>query len=384
MLDPKTPLPDHYYMFSNRYSGARILLTGDTGFKGTWIAYWLTKLGATVHGLALPPDHERALYRQAKMGELITHVDGDIRDLATVEAAYARVQPDLVIHMAAQALVRESYNDPLGTMMSNVMGTAHVCDALRRSSKACGLLIITSDKCYANNEWVYGYRENDPMGGSDPYSASKGIAELVTASWRKSFFPIGNLDQHRKPLATARAGNVIGPGDWAADRIVPDAVRALSTTGRVMVRNPHAIRPWQHVLEPLSGYLALGEKLLSPGAGRFAEGWNFGPLPSSTRTVAELVKMMVSAWGSGTWDRTQEKNAPPESNVLRLAIDKAEAQLEWCPVWNFDTTIKRTVAGYARLLAIGNDPSAVRALLDGEIDQYARDARLTHLSWPKC
>jgi CDP-glucose 4,6-dehydratase len=268
-------------------------------------------------------------------------------------------------------------------MATNAMGTAHVCDALRRLDKPCALVVVTSDKCYANSEWVFGYRENDPMGGSDPYSASKGVAELIVASWRKSFFPLEKFDRHRKPIATVRAGNVIGAGDWAADRIVPDAIRALKSNKPILVRNPNAVRPWQHVLEPLSGYLALSARLLSRDAARYAEGWNFGPLPSSTRTVRELVETLIPAWGSGSWTNANEANAPAESNLLRLSIDKAEAQLGWCPVWSFPVTIKRTAEGYLRHVKAGEDIAAIRTALSDEIDQYVRDARLTHAFWSK-
>jgi CDP-glucose 4,6-dehydratase len=368
-------------MFVNSYAGTRVLLTGDTGFKGAWLALWLHKLGAEVHGLALPPADDSTLFVRARLSESIRHTDGDIRDLATVEKTLKTVQPQIIFHMAAQALVRESYQDPLGTMMTNVIGTAHVCDALRRYASPCALVVVTSDKCYENHEWVYGYRENDAMGGGDPYSASKGAAELVTASWRRSFFPVEKLSEHRKAIATARAGNVIGAGDWAKDRIVPDAIRALSAHEAVMVRNPNSVRPWQHVLEPLSGYLWLGAKLLSAAAADFAEGWNFGPLPANTRTVGELVESLIKAWGNGSWQKAGEVNPPPEAHVLRLAIDKAFARLSWSPVWSFAETVERTAEGYCLINEHWDDAGAVRSVIENQIAGYEHAAKSLSMAW---
>jgi CDP-glucose 4,6-dehydratase len=368
-------------MFLNSYSGTRVLLTGDTGFKGAWLACWLRKLGAEVQGLALPPADDSTLFVRARLGELIKHTDGDIRDSATIEKAIEAVQPQIIFHLAAQALVLESYRDPLGTMMTNVIGTAHLCDALRRYASPCAVVIVTSDKCYENHEWVYGYRENDAMGGGDPYSASKGAAELITASWRRSFFPIEKLSEHQKPIASARAGNVIGAGDWAKDRIVPDAIRALSASEPVLVRNPGAVRPWQHVLEPLSGYLWLGAKLLGANAAEFADGWNFGPLPANTRTVKELVEGLIKAWGSGSWEHAGALNPPPEAHLLRLVIDKAFAQLNWSPVWNFAETVERTAEGYRLINQHWDDADAVREVVENQIAGYEQAAQAMSLAW---
>jgi len=368
-------------MFSSNYSGVRVLLTGDTGFKGAWLAFWLRKLGAEVYGLALPPADDATLFVRARLQEKIHHIDGDISDLATVEKALAAVRPRIIFHLAAQALVRESYHTPVETMMTNVMGTAHLCDALRRYDAPCAMVVVTSDKCYENHEWVYGYRENDAMGGGDPYSASKGAAELVTASWRHSFFPVAKLPVHQKIIASARAGNVIGPGDWAKDRIVPDAIRALLANESVLVRNPGAVRPWQHVLEPLSGYLWLGAKLLGNNATDFAEGWNFGPLPGNVCTVRELVEGLLQTWGTGSWKMAGEVNPPKEAHLLRLVIDKAVAQLNWLPVWSFPETVRHTVEGYRSIKEYWDDAEAVRDVIEKQIMAYENSAKAMNLAW---
>ena len=368
-------------MFSSNYSGVRVLLTGDTGFKGAWLALWLRKLGAEVYGLALPAADDATLFARTRLQEKIHHIDGDISDLATVEKTLAAVRPRIIFHLAAQALVRESYHTPVETMMTNVMGTVHLCDALRRYDAPCAMVVVTSDKCYENHEWVYGYRENDAMGGGDPYSASKGAAELVTASWRHSFFPVAKLSVHQKIIASARAGNVIGPGDWAKDRIVPDAIRALLARESVLVRNPGAVRPWQHVLEPLSGYLWLGTKLLGKDAADFAEGWNFGPLPANVCTVRELVEGLLKTWGTGSWKMAGELNPPKEAHLLRLVIDKAVAQLNWLPVWSFPETVQHTVEGYRSIREHWDDADAVREVIEKQIMTYENAAKSMNLAW---
>ena len=367
-------------MFNGAYKGRKVLVTGDTGFKGSWLAVWLQQMGAEVHGLALPPEGSQALYRQGAIGRVIHHTDCDIRDSAAVERVLQEVQPRIIFHLAAQALVRDSYLDPVGTMMTNVMGTAHLCDALRRYGGPCALVVITSDKCYENHEWVYGYRENDAMGGSDPYSASKGAAELITASWRRSFFRPAEMPSHGKSVASARAGNVIGPGDWAKDRIVPDTIRSLRENRPVLVRNPQAVRPWQHVLEPLSGYLWLGAGLLEGRAADWAEGWNFGPLPRNVRTVGELTEALIQAWGTGSWQSANIPGQPHEANLLRLSIDKAVSRLNWSPVWDFQATIRQTVHGYKKV-AVAGDAVTVRQVIQDQIAQYVRDAKSLDLEW---
>jgi CDP-glucose 4,6-dehydratase len=370
-------------MFSDNYSGTRVLLTGDTGFKGTWLALWLRKLGAEVYGLSLPPENDSTLFVRTGLDDLVKHSNGDIRDLRNIEEVFRVSRPNIVFHLAAQALVRESFRDPVGTMLTNVVGTAHVCDVLRRYEAPCALVVITSDKCYENHEWVFGYRENDPMGGADPYSASKGAAELLTSSWRRSFLPLEKISQHQKPVATARAGNAIGPGDWARDRIVPDAVRALLAKEPIIVRHPNSIRPWQHVLEPLSGYLCLGAKLLSSNPADFADCWNFGPLPGSVRCVKDLVDQFIIAWGDGTWVRASEIESPSEAQTLRLIIDKAVAQLNWFPVWGFDETIRRTAEGYRRINDCWDHPNAVRGVIEDEIALYTKAANSINVAWAR-
>ncbi|HZL99549.1 MAG TPA: CDP-glucose 4,6-dehydratase, partial [Planctomycetota bacterium] len=335
--------------FDGVFAGERVLVTGDTGFKGAWLAWWLHGLGAKVSGLALPPPTDPSLFELAALGSVIEHHEVDVRDAEALSAAFERVRPRLVLHLAAQSLVRASYDDPLGTLDTNVMGTAHLLEAVRASCRPCAVLVVTSDKCYANRERRQGYREEDPLGGKDPYSASKGAAEIVVASWRSSFFPPDRLDAHGVALASARAGNVIGPGDWARDRLVPDAIGALGRGEPVRVRNPQSTRPWQHVLEPLAGYLWLGRRLLAGDAGA-CEAWNFGPHERDTRPVRELVEALVAAWGGGRWEAAPEPGAPPEAGLLQLAIDKAAARLGWAPVWTLDESVRRTATGYRRLL----------------------------------
>ena len=309
------------------YRGQRVWLTGDTGFKGSWLAFWLRRLGAEVLGTALEPETAEGPFVRAALPQLIRHETADVRDAERMAALARDFAPQVVFHLAAQALVRRSYADPVETFDVNVRGAAHVLDAVRRAGRPCAVVVVTSDKCYENREEDYAYREDDPMGGHDPYSASKGCEELVAASFRSAFFAPGGEIQ----LATARAGNVIGPGDWAADRIVPDAVRAIRAGRKLSVRHPRAVRPWQHVLEPLGGYLRLGQALLEQGAA-VAEGWNFGPDPASARTVGNLADRFCRAWGPGAaWEAEPNPAHPHEAHLLQLSIDKAAARLDWRP-----------------------------------------------------
>jgi len=302
---------------------------------------------------------------------MASHAIGDVRDVSALQSAIQQVNPDIVFHLAAQAIVRRSFHEPRETWETNVLGTVNLLEAVRAAKRPCAVIVCTSDKCYENNETAHAYRESDPMGGHDTYSASKGAAEIVAASYRRSFFqPASGV-----MVATVRAGNVIGPGDWARDRIVADCVRALASRETIAVRNPHACRPWQHVLEPLSGYLWLGAKL-SP---ELAEAWNFGPLPEASRTVRELVAAFVEAWGSGKWEAATDAKAPHEAVQLRLSIDKAVERLEWRPVWSFETTIARTAKGYRALLEA--DVAAARTFVRSEIDAYTDDARAQKLGW---
>jgi CDP-glucose 4,6-dehydratase len=338
-------------MFSGFYQNKRVFLTGHTGFKGSWMAEWLLALGAEVHGYALDPQPHEILYGQLGLtSRLASDTRADLSDRAALEKAFRNAQPDLVFHLAAQPLVRLSYDIPIETFATNVMGTAHMLDVVRLSDHACSVVCITTDKCYENREWLHAYREEDAMGGYDPYSASKGAAELVISSYRRSFFPAGG----RVRLASARAGNVIGGGDWALDRIVPDCIRALRDNQAIPVRNKIATRPWQHVLEPLGGYLTLGAALASSPASSLNSAFNFGPALTSNRTVAQLVQELLQHI-PGEWTDATDPNAVHEASKLNLAIDKAFHLLQWQPVWDFQQTIAHTAAWYLGE-AEGQDP----------------------------
>lgn len=333
------------------WSGRRVLVTGHTGFKGSWLALWLHRLGAQVTGLALPAE-EASLFRQARIDELVTHVEGDIRDIATVERVVQQVQPEAVFHLAAQPLVRESYRTPVETFATNVQGTVHVLDACRRVDALKAIVCVTSDKCYENREWIWPYRENDPMGGRDPYSASKGAAEIAIAAYRQSFFGIDGT----AGVASVRAGNVIGGGDWAADRLIPDIIRAMLAGKEVEIRAPHAVRPWQHVLEALGGYLMIGGHLLA-GAEWAASPWNFGPSEGDAQPVSWIVNRMVDKWGSGSY-RIDRGSQPHEAKLLRLDCSKARAELGWSPVWTLDDALDQIVDWHRRV-GSGADARAV-------------------------
>jgi len=365
--------------FNNIYKGKKVLVTGNTGFKGSWLTAWLGQLGADVYGLALPPEKDDWLFVQAGLNSHCRHVNGDIRDLNVVHDVISQVKPDIILHLAAQAIVRASYNDPVGTAATNIMGSVHLLEAVRNLKKPCAVVMVTSDKCYENREWPYAYRENDAMGGHDVYSMSKGAAELVVASYRRSFFPADG----RIAVASARAGNVIGPGDWAADRIVPDAMRTLLNGKTLNIRNPGATRPWQHVLEPLSGYLWLGAQLLDKNSIWARDGWNFGPGLDAARTVAELADAIILSLGRGKWETDQKGKHPHEANFLRLSIEKASNLLGWMPVWNFEETIKRTVKGYQKLVAAKSSAAKSHAFMIGEIKTYADDAGRIGCRWAK-
>lgn len=333
--------------FGDIFRGKRVLVTGHTGFKGSWLSLWLHDLGAQVTGFALPPDTAPSHFDLVGLRDLITHVEGDIRDPHHVNKTFQTVKPEIVFHLAAQALVRDSYDDPKKTFDTNIGGTVNILEAVRLSSSVKAALVITSDKCYENKEWVWGYRENDPMGGHDPYSASKGGAEIVCSAYRRSFFDKAGRGPHIG-FATVRAGNVIGGGDWAKDRIIPDCIRALSENKPIVIRNPKATRPWQHVLEPLSGYLFLARKLLDD-TDKFSGAWNFGPADIEHIKVEELAKRFVAVWGKGAIERNEPNEpAPHEANLLRLSIDKAAYELGWSPILSGSTAIDWTVNWYKR------------------------------------
>jgi CDP-glucose 4,6-dehydratase len=323
------------------WRGKRVLLTGHTGFKGAWLSLWLQAAGAEVSGFSVDVPTSPSLFEVAEVGAgLAADVRGDVRDLAAVDAAFARARPEIVIHMAAQSLVRRSYDEPVETYATNVMGTVHVLDAARRAGGLRAALVVTSDKCYENREWEWGYREHERMGGRDPYSNSKGAAELVTAAYRQSFFEGGDA-----AVASARAGNVIGGGDWAQDRLIPDLVRGALEDRTVVVRNPDAIRPWQHVLNLLHGYLTLVERLWD--APEFADGWNFGPDDADARPVEWIAGRLQDLWGPGlAWEARPDGAAPHEATHLKLDSSKAHLRLGWRPVWSLETGLEVLVTWF--------------------------------------
>ncbi len=314
------------------WRGKRVLVTGHTGFKGAWLSLWLGQLGAEVAGYALPPPSEPSLFQAAGLAERMSSITADVRDLAALRGAFQTVRPEIVLHLAAQALVRPSYDDPVATFDTNVMGTVNVLEAARHEPGVRAVVVVTSDKCYENREWAWGYRENEAMGGHDPYSSSKGCAELVTAAYRSSYAK-GALG-----IASARAGNVIGGGDWAKDRIIPDFVRAVAQGQALRVRNPGAVRPWQHVLEPLAGYLLLAERLYGEPQ-RFAEGWNFGPADTDARPVSWVVDRFARNWGQGVTWQADPGPHPHEANFLKLDCSKARNLLAWRPRLTLDQAL---------------------------------------------
>ncbi len=356
---------------ADHWAGRRVLVTGHTGFKGAWLSLWLTEMGAKVTGLSLEAE-DPSLFCQAGMATLVDHVVGDIRDPALVDAVVVSAAPQTLFHLAAQPLVRQSYAEPRETFATNVQGTANVLDACRRVPGLDAIVAVTSDKCYDNREWVWPYRESDPMGGHDPYSASKGAAELVIAAYRSSFF--GSADA--PGLASVRAGNVVGGGDWAKDRLVPDIVRAVMAGQPVAIRSPGAVRPWQHVLEALGGYLLIAQQLASkvPGA---ASAWNFGPRPEDSRTVAWIVDRMIARWGAGSFT-IDDNDRPHEAHHLTLDCSKAHAALGWRPAFDLSHTIDwiidwhRSVAEHGDDLAVSRRQlNAYRRLLDAALNESA-------------
>ena len=332
---------------NNFYRGKRVLVTGHTGFKGSWLCIFLKELGAEVIGYGLDPAGEKDNFVLAGLERKVVDIRGDIRDPEHLAKVFCEYRPEMVFHLAAQPLVRYSYEKPVETYMTNVMGTIHVMEAFRHCESARVGVFITTDKCYENKEQLWGYRETDPMGGYDPYSSSKGACELAISSWRRSFMNPENFTEHGKAIASARAGNVIGGGDWAKDRIIPDCIRALEAGHRIPIRNPKAVRPWQHVLEPLRGYLMLGKALWEDPV-RYAEGWNFGPEYSSVLTVDEVVKRLIREYGRGEVEYLKQDHAPHEANLLMLDITKAYRELCWKPVLNIDQCMHLVADWYRR------------------------------------
>lgn len=343
-----TPIKPHgkfnFMQQLNIFKDKKVLVTGHTGFKGSWLSIWLHSMGAKVCGFSLDPETTPNLFDLAGVKDLVEDNRGDIRNLDQFADVVNKFQPEFVFHLAAQAIVRRSYNEPKETFNTNVMGTVNCLDALRDVPSVRSIVVITTDKCYKNEEWDFGYRETDALGGHDPYSASKAAAEIAVAAYRNSFFNLKGIG-----LASARAGNVIGGGDWSTDRIIPDIVRALEAGDSIPVRSPKAIRPWQHVLEPLCGYLLIASNLYDnygKDENKFADAWNFGPSIDSCCTVGELVGTFINAYGSGSWDdlSVDQKDAPHEAGILKLSWDKAHQHLRWSPKWNFEETIRRTAS----------------------------------------
>ena len=331
---------------TNLFRGKRVLVTGHTGFKGSWLALWLQMLGAEVAGLALPPENEDDHFNLLGLDRFIHHQIGDIRDKDVIVNLCNKFQPEFLFHLAAQPLVRYSYSEPKLTFDTNVGGAVNILESARNTASLKSLIFVTSDKCYKNKEWLWGYRENDELGGHDPYSASKAAAELVFSSYMDSFFS----RQEGLGAASVRAGNVIGGGDWAKDRIVPDCIRALRAQQPIEIRNPSATRPWQHVLEPLSGYLVTAAKLYASPK-EFAGAWNFGPDDESVRTVKDLAEQLVACWGKGTLYTPQQADAPHEASLLHLNCDKAKRLLGWRSRWNFTQGVTETVRWYHEITA---------------------------------
>jgi len=348
----------------NFWKGKKVFLTGHTGFKGSWLSLWLSSLGASVRGYSLEPPTSPSLFIEARVADKIESQIGDIRDLEFLQKNMSEFNPDILIHMAAQPLVRYSYIEPIDTYDINVMGTAKVLEAARKCSNLKSIISVTTDKCYENKEWEWGYRENEPMGGHDPYSSSKGCAELVSTAYRKSF-----LQEKRVGLATARAGNVIGGGDWAEDRLIPDILRAFEKNEPVIIRNPKATRPWQHVLEPLSGYLILAEKLYEEPV-KFSEGWNFGPSDGDVKPVDWILDKMVQKWQGASWKLDQGSH-PHEAGFLKLDISKAKTKLNWHPVWRLDYALEKIITWQHAWLNKEN----IQAICLKEIDEYMRDMK---------
>jgi CDP-glucose 4,6-dehydratase len=371
--------------FNNQFKNRTVLLTGHTGFKGSWISQWLLMLGAKVHGLALDPKPEALLFDQLDLGNKLTSDTRlDIRDKVAVRELVTNVQPDFVFHLAAQPIVRLSYDIPVETFETNVMGTVHLLDALRNAENVgaittpCATVVVTTDKCYENREWQHAYREEDAMGGFDPYSASKGCTELVVSAYRRSYFESNSLVR----LSSARAGNVIGGGDWATDRIIPDCFRAIGRGEPIEIRNRTSTRPWQHVLEPLSGYLWLAARLASESSGRgirsteLQSAFNFGPPLQSNRTVADVVNSLLQHV-PGTWVDRIDKNAKHEAGRLNLAIDKAYHLLDWKPVWDFERTIAETAHWYREV----SSGRCAELTTSQQIKLYCRDALQSNIAW---
>lgn len=352
----------------NFWQGKRVFLTGHTGFKGSWLALWLKSMGAKVYGYSLAPASSPSLFEKAKIAQYIDESTiGNICDYAALEAAFKKAQPDIVFHLAAQALVRYSYLNPIETYQTNVMGTVNLLEVIRAYGKTKACVIVTSDKCYENKNQHEGYVESDEMGGYDPYSSSKGCAELVTSAYRRSYFAVEKFETHGLSLASVRAGNVIGGGDWAEDRLIPDMIRAFIKNEKVIIRQPEAVRPWQHVLEPLNGYLVLAEKMWSQGA-KYSQSYNFGPYDQDTQPVKWIVDKLSALWGDGaSYELVENFKGPHEAAILRLNINKAESELGWHPRWSLSQTLEKIVVWYK---TTQKSPEGAQNLCLQQISEY--------------
>jgi CDP-glucose 4,6-dehydratase len=368
-------------ILSKTYKNKRILVTGHTGFKGSWLAIWLKELGADVIGYALEPETQPNNYKACKLEKKISHTTGDVRDLEHLLKIFKEYKPEFVFHLAAQAIVRRSYSEPKMTFDTNVGGTVNILEAVRLNPSVKVFVNVTSDKCYENREWIWGYRECDPMGGHDPYSASKGCAELVFAAYMKSFFSNTTSGSRKIGMASARAGNVIGGGDWSNDRLIPDCVRALVNNESIGIRNPRAIRPWQHVLEPLGGYLLLGA-FLNNNPEAYSGSWNFGPNETDHLTVDRIVSRLIEFWGTGRWeDLSKDSDHRHEAATLKLCCEKARMYLKWQAVLRIDESIQMTCAWYKHFYLNKKQKDMYQFCAD-QIREYMKKAQLQNLSWP--
>lgn len=358
---------------SDFYKGKRVLITGHTGFKGSWLTLWLSQIGAKVVGYALPPSISPSHIEILDVDYI--SITGDLRDAEKLQKVISKEQPEIIFHLAAQSLVRRSYREPIETFSTNIMGTANLLEACRWSPSTRAVIVVTSDKCYENHEWVWGYRENDTLGGYDPYSASKSCAEILTSSYRRSFFPVNQYGNHHSILvASARAGNVVGGGDWAEDRLIPDIARAVSKNEAVCIRNPRATRPWQHVLEPLSGYLMLGRKLLE-GKPEFAEAWNFGPGEDGNLKVETVLQQLKQYWSGIDYRLPSLPSDLHEANFLQLDCSKARSKLGWKPVWDINKALEMTGIWYDHFYRTSG------VLSEQQLTQYVQAAKHKNLEW---
>jgi len=356
--------------FNNIYKNKKVLITGHTGFKGSWLSLWLTKVGANVIGYSLEPPTEPNLFDALRLDKKLIHIIGDVRNEEKLFSIFEKYKPEIVFHLAAQPLVRLSYTQPKLTYETNIMGTINVLEVVRKTKSVKVCIIITTDKCYENKEWIYGYREIDPMGGYDPYSSSKACAELVVSAYRNSFFSPKDYGKiHNITLSSVRAGNVIGGGDWGEDRLIPDCIKTLSQNKIINIRNPQATRPWQYVLEPLSGYLLLGSKMYKYGK-RYSSAWNFGPNDNDIITVKEIVKSLIKNWDNGDY-KVDTSSQPHEAGLLKLDTSKARTFLGWKPVYNINKTIERTVSWYKNFYN-GMEKEELYKITVKEIQDYVK------------